>query len=309
MQSFPDSGAVQTAISNQELGRPYVAVYQQTVDFNGYAPGPEPPVPSYSAMPLTFKITSAGTIAMKTKKANQSAPAYTRTVPTVSIEVYKNGVSQGIWQSTDADNYQLGTMNVDPGDVITFYGSNYQIGVGVSAYSSYYSSYSTFSGSTAGFEVEGNIMSIINPTGFSAITSYSQYYTSQSQDVPPGVFTGLLRGCTGLTTAENLVLPNDVAPACYTNLFKDSKALVTGPILPATELKDWCYGSMYSGCRSLQNATMLGEEYGGSSVHESAWGESWMSNVPAGGTLYKSPNATTQFVAAPSSWTVLDYNQ
>ena len=44
---------------------------------------------------------------------------------------------------------------------------------------------------------------------------------------------------------------------CFVKLFYDNPLLVQAPKLPATELKDWCYDGMFSGCTSLETAPEL----------------------------------------------------
>lgn len=44
---------------------------------------------------------------------------------------------------------------------------------------------------------------------------------------------------------------------CFVKLFYDNGLLVQAPELPATELKDWCYDGMFSGCTALETAPEL----------------------------------------------------
>ena len=210
--------------------------------------------PDFSKKPLTFIISSAGTINWM---ANSSL--------TKTIE-YK--LNDGEWASITSNTGESApTIEVNSGDKIQFKGNNTQ-------YSTSSSSYSTFSGSTAGFEIEGNIMSLINSVNFDTLTTLQDSYT----------FYSLFKGCTGLTSAENLVLPamtlvnncydsmfNDcsslttasvlpsrnLAEGCYANMFRGCKSLTTAPELPATKLAKDCYSSMFSNCQSLKTAPVL----------------------------------------------------
>lgn len=256
------------------------------------------PGPVYKNMPLTFKITADGVVKMTTA-------VRVFTLPTVNIDVYKNGVHVGTWHE-DSGNTQVHSLNVVSGDVVTFYGDNYRIGEGNSATGSYNSSYTTFSGTTAGLEIEGNIMSIITSTGFTDVTSYSQYYNSISESVPAGVFTGLFRKITGLTTAENLILPDEAPNSCYTNLFKDSNNLTTAPFLPATSLGVWSYGSMFSGCRALNYITCLAANTQDFYTNRSV--TTWVDGVATAGTFVKNPNSTWPSGDIPYNWTIVDYS-
>ena len=204
--------------------------------------------------PLTFNIISGGTIAWTTSDSSN----------TKTIEYKLNG---GKWTSITATT--AGTkINVNTGDKIQFRGSN-------TSYSDYASSYSTFGGSTASFEVEGNIMSLINSTNFATATTLESKYT----------FNGLFNGCTGLTSVENLVLPattlaegcyysmftncakltkapkelpaDTLTQSCYAQMFWDCTSLTKAPKLPATTLAIGCYSGMFANCKSLITATEL----------------------------------------------------
>ena len=178
--------------------------------------------------PLAFNIISGGTIAWTTSDSSN----------TKTIEYKLNG---GKWTSITSTT--TGTkINVNTGDKIRFRGSN-------TSYSDNASSYSTFGSSAANFEVEGNIMSLINPTNFATATTLESKYT----------FNGLFNGCTGLTSAENLVLPAaTLADSCYYNMFAGCSSLTTAPKeLPADTLTQSCYAQMFWNCTSLTKAPKL----------------------------------------------------
>lgn len=133
----------------------------------------------------------------------------------------------------------------------------------------------TFS-STANFSVEGNIMSLLYGDNFVNQTSLS------GKDY---VFGDLFNKCSGLTSAENLVLPattlehdcyyymfgnctnlvtapkilpaTTLSVSCYRYMFAYCPSLVTAPQLPAITLEDGCYDSMFYGCTSLTTAPEL----------------------------------------------------
>ena len=104
-----------------------------------------------------------------------------------------------------------------------------------------------FSESTAGFEVYGNIMSLIYGDDFIGKT-----------EISPSAFIALFDYCTGLTSAENLILPaTTLASGCYNYMFWGCTSLVTAPELPATTLANGCYSDMFNGCTSLVTAPEL----------------------------------------------------
>ena len=178
--------------------------------------------------PLTFNIISAGTIVWKAYNT-----AYTTTIE-YSTDNGENWT--GITSTTGGTN-----ISVSAGDKVQFRGDN-------ATYSSGSSRYNMFSGSTAKFSVEGNIMSLIDSTGFSTTTTLASSYT----------FYYLFSNCTGLTSAENLVLPaTTLDNNCYRGMFYNCTSLTTAPALPATTLANGCYGSMFSYCTTLTTAPEL----------------------------------------------------
>ena len=185
---------------------------------------------SFSQEPLTFKISSPGTI-------NWIA---TDSSVTKTIE-YK--LNDGEWTSiTSNTGASAPSITVSTDDKIQFRGDNTAYG------KSNYGKYTTFSGSTAEFEIEGNIMSLINSTDFATLTTLESGST----------FVRLFSDCTGLTSAENLILPaTSLAEGCYSSMFDGCTSLVTAPELPAADLVGSCYMQMFSDCTSLTNAPAL----------------------------------------------------
>ena len=103
--------------------------------------------------------------------------------------------------------------------------------------------------STGRFEVEGNVMSLVYGDNFSGQTDLTEY---------ENVFENLFYNCSGLTSAENLILPATVLGyQCYYSMFLNCTSLTTAPQLPATTLAEWCYYGMFQGCTSLTTAPVL----------------------------------------------------
>ena len=201
--------------------------------------------------PLTFKIISGGTIVWK---ASNTANTKTISYSTDNGDNWTN-ITSNTGSSTPY-------ITVSDGDTVMFKGDN-------ASYGNTTSSYNTFSGSTAKFEVEGNIMSLIDSTGFATATTLQSAYT----------FYYLFANCTGLTSAENLVLP-------------------------ATTSANYCYRSMFQGCTSLNYIKCLATNI---SAVDCTGG--WVYNVASSGTFVKNPNMsnwTTGVNGIPTGWTVQD---
>lgn len=188
-----------------------------------YQEGYVEPTPSYDT-PLTFNIISGGTIVWKVSNAN-----YAKTIE------YK--INDGSWTSITSSTAGA-SFNVNAGDKVQFRGDNATYGGG--------NYQNKFSDSTARFSAEGNIMSLINSYNFESSVTLTSAYT----------FNGLFANCTGLTSAELLLLPAIVlSQSCYRSMFAGCTNLTTTPLaLPATALTTGCYYQMFNLCSSLTKA-------------------------------------------------------
>lgn len=191
----------------------------------------------------------------------------------------------------------------------------------------------TFS-STGRFVAEGNSMSLIYGDDFSGQTSIS----TQS------AFARMFEGCTGLTSAENMVLPaTTLQRACYYGMFSGCTALTTAmTVLPGYSPKQSCYAYMFAGCTSLTRAPELpgnlSQSSGGKSAYNGMFSgctslnyikclttnvpsddygypsctANWVYGVAATGTFVKNASTTwptgTKWVngSIPDGWTVID---
>ena len=183
----------------------------------------------YSKEPLTFNILSDGAINWTT-----SDSSLTKTIE------YK--LNDGEWTHiTSNTEPSAPAIVVTRGNKIQFRGNNAQ-------YATNGSSYNTFGSSTAKFEVEGNIMSLIDSTNFKNNLTISSDYA----------FANLFRECANLVSAENLVLPaTTLAKNYYQNMFIGCSSLTSAPVLPAATLAPNCYADMFNGCKSLTKAPKL----------------------------------------------------
>ena len=179
--------------------------------------------------PLTFKIISGGTIVWKS--------ADTSIAKTISYSKDNGDTWTNITANEDGTN-----INVNLGDVIIFKGDN-------SGYASSLLSYNAFqtTGDTL-FSVQGNIMSLIDSTGFATAETLTDSYT----------FCKLFYNCSGLVSAENLILPaTALTDSCYHTMFYNCASLTAAPELPATTLASDCYAYMFINCNSLTTAPAL----------------------------------------------------
>ena len=176
-------------------------------------------------------------------------------------------------------------------------------------------------GSTGQFKVYGNIMSLISGDTFENVDTLTNIRS----------FSCLFSGATGLTSAENLILPaTTLTQSCYYNMFRGCTSLTVAPALPATTLALYCYDSMFDSCTSLTTAPVLPATslasqcyyymfYNCTSLNSitclatdiSATGctQGWVSGVAASGTFVKASSMTGWTTGAngiPNNWNVLN---
>lgn len=177
--------------------------------------------------------------------------------------------------------------------------------------------------SSGQFTVEGNVMSLIYGDNFSGQTDLT------GKDY---VFNHMFGQCTGLTNAENLVLPattmssycyrelfnectslttapelsaTTLASNCYERMFGSCESLTTAPELPATTLTNNCYYDMFNGCTSLNSIACLATD-----IQASNCTRNWVMSVAANGTFTKAASMsswTRGDYGIPRGWTVQDY--
>ena len=269
INSFATENDIQIALENGELLKPYVAYIEDAdrIDWNSKE------IVDYTTEYLTFNILSAGTINWTASDASIAK----------TIDYKKNN---GEWVSITSNTEGV-KITVNSGDKVQFRGNNV-------AYANDTSIYNSFGDSTASFEVEGNIMSLIYGDNFKNNLTINDY-----------AFAGLFGYCDTLVSAENLILPaTTLANYCYYYMFRGCSSLTTAPALPATTLAERCYYQMFFGCRSLNYIKCL-------ATNISAYGctNIWVGGVASTGTFVKAADMTewsTGNNGIPTGWTVQD---
>ena len=150
------------------------------------------------------------------------------------------------------------TSTVQSGDVVFVKGEDFAIkaneGIG------------TFS-STANFDVEGNVMSLIYGDNFENQTSLS------GKDY---AFMNLFSGCTTVINTDKIELPaTTLSNYCYCNMFNRAFNLVKAPSeLPATTLGNACYMNMFYNCSAM---TTVMDELPATTLAASAYSQMFVS--------------------------------
>jgi len=185
--------------------------------------------------------------------------------PTVGMKYKKNTDDKEIISTTDDID-----INVSAGDKVQFFGNGTSI-------TSYYddSHITRIREGTAECYIYGNIMSLVNESGFASATSVSEYafaslfnFNSQLYNHPTkrlvlpattladNCYRGMFSGCRGLTVAPALPATT-LANNCYRSMFYNCRGLTVAPALPATTLAENCYYCMFQDCSSLTVAPAL----------------------------------------------------
>lgn len=190
-------------------------------DYAGNVVFQKDPKDYYKTIPLTFEILTSGTISLARNNTSSGT--------SWSIEYSINGGTHSTVTGNNGTTKQIATVSA--GDIFTIHS--------LSRLYSSSSAYSYFS-TTCNFNVYGNLMTSMNS---GTMTTYLCYY--------------LFKNCTGLISAENLILPDTVANYCYYYMFYGCTNLTKAPSLPAITLANSCYYGMFSGCTSLTTAPEL----------------------------------------------------
>lgn len=220
-------------------------------------------------------------------------------------------LNDGAWTSITATSAGV-SIPVVADDVIRFRGSN-------NTYAKDKSNYSGFEGGTANFNVEGNIMSLVNGDNFAGTSTLSGTYN----------FCSIFK-LSNVVSAKHLILPaTTLTKYCYRAMFSKCASLATAPVLPATTLAQGCYWYMFEEC-AITNApdllatTLVNSCYGymftkctslnhikclaTSGLGTTNCLQGWMTNVAAIGTFIKDANTTwpSGNNGIPSNWTIVN---
>ena len=260
------------------------------------------PAHDYSLDYLTFRVLTAGTIAWQA-----FGTGYVRTI--------EYSINDGAWTSIQSVATNPATFAVAAGDVVRFRGTN-------STYAGSKANYSGFEGGTAIFDIEGNIMSLINGDNFAGTNTLTGTYN----------FCSIFKK-SNVVSAENLIIPmTTLTNYCCRAMFSLCPNLITAPALPATTLAQGCYWYMFEACLIedapfLPAATLVRECYGYmftqcasltrvTCLATSGFGSNqcltnWLNAVQAAGVFTKDPTATSWPSGSsgiPSGWSVQDYS-
>lgn len=272
--------------------------------YGGDTPTPPTPVP-YSGQYLTIEsLENNNTISLVAPNT-----AITKTVSAST----DNGVTWTEYTST-IEGITIATLNA--GQKVLLKGENSQ-------YSTANNTYNYFT-SIGQFNVYGNIMSLISGDSFENADTLTGAYalnklfsqcsglTSAENLILPATtlthdcYKGMFQGCTNLTSAPELPATT-LANFCYQSMFWQCTSLTIAPELPATTLAKYCYGGMFYGCSSLNSITCLATDISATNCTSG-----WVTNVASTGTFVKAALMSSDWECGangiPEGWSVEDEN-
>jgi len=177
-------------------------------------------------MELIFEILTDGDIVWRASNAGSAK----------TIQYSRNGRS---WETITSTTEGV-VIPVRAGEIIGWQGHN-------SGYATSTENFSSWGGSTATFNVRGNIMALVDETQFESETAITEDYA----------FANLFGG-TGVVDASGLrLIATTLTDYCYYGLFGGCSALTAAPTFPAMTLKPSCYRAMFVGCTSLTTMPSL----------------------------------------------------
>jgi len=254
------------------------------------------------SIPLTFEAITAGATVTLNSEGN---------APSVSLETSTDGIT---WTP-----YEVGTpiTLTNVGDKLMFHGTNKQYATGPSDYHKF--------SLDADCYVYGNIMSLISATGYATLKSFDSNaeYIFESLfsgcgdwlnnhlqktielpaiDLAPYCYSHMFKGCGYLAKAPKLPADDFLKYGCYQGMFENCDALEEAPVLPAERLVQNCYAYMFYGCSSLSRVKCLAT----SGINQNGSTSSWLSGVSEVGVFTKAAGVTwpTGVNGIPGDWTV-----
>ena len=280
IKSFQNDAAIQAAIDDKSLGKPYVALNNQTGTIDWDSKAPTEPKDMY----LTIEALSGGTFYVRKADIGYS-------------------VNGGAWETTTG----VTTLALNQGDEVRFKGT----AGGNSLFTGNTLAFNAY-GNIESLEYGDNFVGQTSVKAGSAFTNCFKScsgLTDASNLVLPATtltvncYAYMFDRCKSLTTAPQLPATT-LAQACYRYMFPDCRSLTTAPELPATTLAASCYNGMFQDSTNLNYIKCLATDISATNCTYN-----WVYGVAATGTFVKDPSMaswTTGIDGIPSGWTVIE---
>lgn len=180
----------------------------------------------------------------------------------------------------DWETYETSIILSSSGDKVSFCGNNVSYSPYPHSDASYFEFKNRDTGENVPVYVYGNIMSLISKTDFANKTKLSGEYT----------FWKLFSNTLIKNHSEKvLLLPaTDLEQYCYQSMFEGCTALERAPVLPAATLVSGCYNYMFKGCANLNYIKCLAKL-----IPEGCTTE-WVNGVAESGTFVSADGVVWQ---------------
>lgn len=170
-----------------------------------------------------------------------------------------------------------------------------------------------------------NVASCIEIGGKLASLGNNTDINSSNNTIGDVAFGNIFRDCSGLVSAEHLIIPSNASNYCYFNTFRGCSNLTNAPIISASTLAyTQCCSDMFNSCNSLVSVEFFVTTLGGNCfrfMFSNCKGlqniyyhvtdttnvyQGWLTDVKSYGTLYCPSNATysASGLGLPSTWTL-----
>ena len=272
------------------------------------------PVHHYENDYLTFKIRTAGKLYWRSNGSN--------------VKNIEYSLNDGTW-TTLTSAATPPTITVAANDVVRFKGTNQSYATSKSAYSGFghgeagTSGQSTYDNDAAELDIEGNIMSLVYGDNFVGQTAFNggtynfcsmfkklKVVSAENLILPATTLTNycyraMFSWCTYLTEAPQLPATT-LAQGVYWYMFEKC-AITTAPDLLAEHLVAECYGSMFTGCASLNFIKCMAID----GFNLTNCKQTWTNAVASQGTFVKDSGVavstwTRGTSGIPTNWLVYD---
>lgn len=169
------------------------------------------------------------------------AGQFTLTIPAAVTPTYLSYIEWSkdgrTWNHTDNTSEAVTIdVQVASGDKVYWRGS----GVRMSA--NYTTGNNSNFSSDCEFTISGHLLSLLKLSDYENMSGIERY-----------AFCTLFNACSGLVSAEDLVLPSTCIDRMYIWTFRLCENMVKGPKLPAPDIPTYGYNAMFSSCRKLQS--------------------------------------------------------
>ena len=276
IKSFANDSAIQEAVDNKSMGKPYVALDENTglIDWNSKDI-------DYSSMYLTIEALESGKI-------------------TPDLRGVEYSVNSGEWIVITGND----DITLSQGDKVKFRGTSGGDGLFYGSNTLMFKVYGNIESLEYGDDFVGQTSTSVMFNGcFYGCTGLvdAENLVLPATTLTEYCYKDMFENCTSLTTAPALPATT-LADFCYDSMFYDCTSLTTAPALPATTLAYSCYSNMFKQCTSLNTITCLATN------PEVRYTNGWVTGVASTGTFVKKAGVEweTGEDGIPEFWDVIE---